>query len=183
MNKQVSLKDYSVNENHVEFKQILNQRLQIVLRYPKIQKNFSISNNDQPPHLSRILLGEGAFDKTLGIIDNPDKIKKTYVRMIENTTVDNKANGKARFSYCTPLSLNKTLLSPVNFAVECIVNPEILNEMEKSVNLNGIKELKLIIETSALWQDKDDNLFLGPVESYGDNLACTLDGTLRDIFW
>ena len=183
MNKQVYPKAYSVNENLVEFRQILNSSLQIVLRYPKIQNNFRNSNNHLPPRLSRILLGEGALNKTLGVIDNPDIIKKTCFRMIENNTDDTNVNWKANLSYCSAPSLNKTLLSPVNFAVECIVNPEILNEMEKSISSNGIKELQLIIEISALWQDKDENLFIGPVEFHGENRSCMVDGILRDIFW
>ena len=183
MNKQVSPKAYSVTENQVEFSQILNSSLQIIIRYPKIQNNFRNSNNNQPPRLSRILFGEGTLNKTLGVINNPDKIKKTWLRMIENTTDDNNVNWKASFTYCATPSLNKTLLSPVNFSIECIVNPEILNEMEKSINSNGIKELQLLIEISALWQDKDENLFIGPIECHGENHACTVDGMLRDIFW
>jgi len=183
MNKQVSPKAYSVAENQVKFSQILNSSLQIVLRYPKIQNNFRNSNNHQPPRLSRVLLGEGTLNKTLGVITNPDKIKKTWLRMIENTTDDNKVNWKASFTYCATPSLNKTLISPVNFSIECIVNPEILNEMEKSINSNGIKELQLLIEISALWQDKYENLFIGPVECHGENRACIVDGILRDIFW
>jgi hypothetical protein len=72
---------------------------------------------------------------------------------------------------------------PAKFLIECFINSEIMNELEKSVNKNGIRELTLIIEAHSFCHKTDEGLLMIGSENQRESSNLTSEGVLRDIFW
>ena len=158
--------------------------LQLILRYPKIQKNFNNSNETLTPRLSRLLYGEGALDKTIGLIDKSELTRKPLVKIFENITEDNHTDWKTHISYNSAGFPNRyDIYMPAKFLIECFINSEIMNELEKSVNKNGIRELTLIIEAHSFCHKTDEGLLMIGSENQRESSNLTSEGVLRDIFW
>ena len=151
---------------------------------PKFKRIFNNSNETLTPRLSRIIYCEGALDKTLGLIDKSELTRKPFVKIIENITEDNNKDWKTHITYNSVGFPNRyDLQSPAKFLIECFINSEIMNELEKSVNKNGIRELSLVIETFSFCHETNDGLLMSGSENHNESGCFTSEGILRDIFW